>query len=249
MRAFGCVQADVSLLPLGVPARVEIGVYGGIGYNLGDKCFSWHVDLALGLFFEVKVAGVGLGVSVNLVGTLNSRSSPTPPASKMRLGGHQGRGRRGLRCEAGFGPQGGPCPGGIRRRPFQLWSSFFRKIYDGISQDESIKKRVAAMYDEVRKSEAYTAYSHYGAGQVPAQQPENAARCGSGRLRRYRDGGKTQPKVYGDVGVAETFLALDSAYDAMEDKFARLSASALKRLTDNSTRPALTVAAQPRVTT
>ena len=71
LRLYGCVQADIDLLALtGVPAIIQLGIMGKISYNTGDKCFGWGVDAALGVFFGVKVGGLSLGISINLIGSL-----------------------------------------------------------------------------------------------------------------------------------------------------------------------------------
>lgn len=52
LRLFGCVQADISLLEIsGIPATIQLGIYGQVGYNTGDKCFGWQVDASIGVFF------------------------------------------------------------------------------------------------------------------------------------------------------------------------------------------------------
>jgi hypothetical protein len=77
VRLYGCVQADVSLLELtGAPVTIQVGIYGQISYNFGDKCYGWQVDTSLGVFFGVKLGGVSFGISINLVGSLSLEEVP-----------------------------------------------------------------------------------------------------------------------------------------------------------------------------
>jgi len=66
VRLYGCVQADISLLELtGVPATIQVGIFGQISWNSGDKCYGWQVDASLGVFFGVKLGGISFGVCIN----------------------------------------------------------------------------------------------------------------------------------------------------------------------------------------
>ena len=77
VRLYGCVQADISLLELtGVPATIQVGIFGQISWNSGDKCYGWQVDASLGVFFGVKLGGISFGVSINLVGSLTLEEVP-----------------------------------------------------------------------------------------------------------------------------------------------------------------------------
>jgi hypothetical protein len=77
VRLYGCVQADISLLELtGVPATIQVGIFGQISWNSGDKCYGWQVDASLGVFFGVKLGGISFGVSINLVGSLSLEEVP-----------------------------------------------------------------------------------------------------------------------------------------------------------------------------
>jgi len=77
VRLYGCVQADISLLELtGVPATIQVGIFGQISWNSGDKCYGWQVDASLGVFFGVKLGGISFGVSINLIGSLSLEEVP-----------------------------------------------------------------------------------------------------------------------------------------------------------------------------
>jgi len=117
VRLYGCVQADVSLLELtGAPVTIQVGIYGQISYNFGDKCYGWQVDTSLGVFFGVKLGGVSFGISINLVGSLSLEEVPydgsSDAADLEKLNGEM----KGDDFQDHRPPQvEGECPG---RRPF-----------------------------------------------------------------------------------------------------------------------------------
>jgi hypothetical protein len=244
VRVFGCVQADLSLLALcGVPATIQLGVFGQIGYNTGDKCFSWGIDAALGIFFGVKLGGVNFGISINLVGSLSLEEQPYEGGDQDIV--HDGFGDLSEASQASFErlnqakPVEGECPG---RRPFELWGAFAEKIYKGLSRDAAIKKRIAEARRKVAESEGYKAYNDYKKGSTDSgryplaelvMEPDSNAES----FATVETKGKREPKVWGMVGVAESMRAMANVHPRVEHKFARYASHVIDMaLTDDTSK-------------
>ena len=241
VRVFGCVQADLSLLALcGVPATIQLGVFGQIGYNTGDKCFSWGIDAALGVFFGVKIGGVNFGISINLVGSLSLEEQPYEGGDQDIV--HDGMSDLSEKSRASVERLNqakfveGECPG---RRPFELWGAFSEKIYKGLSRDQAIKKRIAEARRKVAESEGYKAYDDYkqGSGRYPLAELAMEPETNKDSFATVKTKGKREPKVFGQVGVVESMRAMANIHPRIEQKMARYAAHVLDfALTDDASR-------------
>lgn len=244
LRLYGCVQADIDLLALtGVPAIIQLGIMGKISYNTGDKCFGWGVDAALGVFFGVKVGGLSLGISINLIGSLSLDEMPyeggADEADFEKIEDMAGeangeaspiKDHRPVRVE-------GECPG---RKPFELWSAFADKMYKGLSRDAVIQKKIKESIKKVKESEGYTAFQHY---EVANDQHPDMGRYPLADIKMDSDDdekafatietkNKRVQDVFGEVGVVQSFRALMYTAQNIEHKMARFSAHAMRGLQD-----------------
>ena len=148
----------------------------------------------------------------------------------------------------------GECPG---RRPFSLWTAFSEKLYHGLSRDAAIKKRIQEAKAKVKKSDGYKAYEHFEAnvennpdkGRYPLADVE----MGSTEIERKKDRnidrkafkvfhtkGKREPKVFGEVGVAQSMRAMVGYGAAIKYKMVKYSAHVMNSLMDYQLKEPIT---------
>lgn len=68
---YGCLQVDISLLSVGVPATVQLGILGKVSYSRSNGCWGFQGDLAAGFLLGMTFGPLKLGLSINFYGTLH----------------------------------------------------------------------------------------------------------------------------------------------------------------------------------